>query len=253
MRIRAQVFHAARNAANPVEWEDGAAYSERRWCFAVTDGAASAFRSRDWAEALVEGYTRTYPIFPGTAGPRLHTVRKWFLEQAAQWSAANPVAPDDGRHHWWEEHKARTDGTAAAFLGLCFASSGGAELAWEAVSIGDCCLFHVRGAKLLGSFPYAAAGEFPRHPALLPTAVEQAERAVRDIKILEGTARPGDRFILSSDAFSQWLLGYHPGDPSTWRRVDSLDFSAYHTLVAELRTAELIADDDTTLMIVRLD
>jgi Protein phosphatase 2C len=250
MRALAQVFHEPRSTSTADEWEDGAAYSERRQCFAVADGATGSFRARDWAEAIVEAYVRRYPALPPDPTPaRTEDMRTWFVSVAAAW----PSAPDrDGQTPWWVAHKERTANAAATFVGLTFGRSATAQMSWEAVAVGDCCLFHVNGSRLAVSFPHTSTAEFTDGPSLFPADAEQAARAVNEVRLTTGQAVPGDMFVLASDAFSKWLVTHHAADRSMWRRVRALRPDTYPELVTALRRAGEMDDDDTTTMIVHI-
>ncbi len=56
-----------------------------------------------------------------------------------------------------------------------------ADNSWEAMAIGDSCLFQIRGDEVITSLPLASAGEFNNRPALMSTNSENWDREVEHV------------------------------------------------------------------------
>src|SRR5262249_33023766 len=122
---------------------------------------------------------------------------------------------------------------------------------WRALAVGDCCLFRTRRGRLLRAFPLRASADFGNQPPLLGSRPAEAELAPKRAR---GRWRPGDRFLLMTDALGQWFLdrieqGEHPlreiaqllGEPEA--RIAFSDW-------IEERRQQGLRNDDVTLGIL---
>jgi Protein phosphatase 2C len=171
------------------EREDACAGDPRTGRFAVADGASESAFARPWAEALAHAHV-AYP------GP---------------WSAGLPVARADWQQRfegkampWYVEAKFQ-EGAFATLLGLALERNAG-RLAWLALAVGDSCLFQVREDSLRRAFPVKRAADFDHRPALIGSRapLQVSPRCKR--RRARGTWRPGDVFLLMTDALAEWFL-----------------------------------------------
>lgn len=173
----------------PEENEDATAAAPDGLRFAVADGATEGWESGPWAARLVAAYVAN--------PPEPTTFAEW-LAAARQWAPPEPPGPVP----WYAEEK-REQGSFATLLGLELRRSRTtAGWAWRAVAVGDSCLFHVRGEKLLLAVPLTSPGEFGNRPALVPSAA----RPCPEPGWFAGRAEPGDRFLLATDAAAARLF-----------------------------------------------
>jgi hypothetical protein len=131
------------------------------------------------------------------------------------------------------------EGAFATVLGLSLHADG----RWRAVSVGDCCLFHVRGDALVRRWPFASPDDFTNRPALVPS---RSDRRVPAPERTDGPWRPGDRFLLATDAVAAWLL--HEEDAATrdW------DPDSFRAAVGRARDDGSLRNDDATLLVLDL-
>jgi hypothetical protein len=247
LAVEAQAYWYPKDRNAPTEWEDAAAYSVRRQRFAVADGASNAYRARDWARALASGYVEDFPAgFTDSPRPQRTTdARRWLVTQAERWQRDSPSPTA-----WYEEDAAR-GGSAAAFLGLQFLDTD-----WEAVAIGDCCLFQVRAGKPVVCFPVSEPSRFTRYPDLMPTAPARLAGAAGSwsaaVALEYGTAQHEDVFVLASDAFSGWLLAEAESEPAVWEALGWFDGERLGRFVADLQRGGAMQVDDVTVMVIRV-
>lgn len=223
------------------EYEDAAAGHGLTGRFAVADGATESAFAGPWAQALAEAFVQN-PVPPGRWSDWLSGVRQRWLDLvgAQEWP-------------WYVEEKFQ-QGAFATFLGLELSPI---ELAWEwnAVAVGDCCLFHLRGENLRCSFPVENSGEFGTQPELLGSRSAGSARP-RDHRA-RGRARPGDSFLLLSDALAQWSLRRQENGLPPWRELRDLltvvDAQAIFQAWVEARwDAKELKTDDITMLAVDL-
>jgi hypothetical protein len=245
IEVSGRAFWAAKREEAAGEWEDGCALSARRLRFAVADGAGAGYESRQWALTLATTFVRDAP----SAGIGATAVAGWFGQLAERYRRrSGPAAEEDA----WLYEEMEKRGSFAAFVAVQFWPRPDQLLGWEAMAVGDCCLFHLRRGRLLTAFPITAAEGFTGQPDLVPSADHALPRLAGSIKIIRGTAFPGDRFVLASDAMSQWLLGSSQSRPDTWLRLEGLRSSSFRGLVRTEREAGRMQRDDVTLAYLRV-
>jgi hypothetical protein len=217
------------------ECEDAYAADAHAGRFAVADGASESAFAGAWADALAAGYV-------AHRGPW----SAWLADARADWLGRF----QDEAMPWYVETKF-DDGAFATLLGLQLRCGDG--LGWRAQAVGDCCVFQVRGDTLHRAFPMKRATDFDNGPSLigsrprLPASPRYRRGRAR------GRARVGDTFLLATDALAQWFLENAVDGGRPWARLAAVDDAeAFAALVAELRSAGRLRNDDTTLVRVRV-
>jgi hypothetical protein len=113
------------------EYEDAWAADPGRGRFAVADGASESAFAGLWARLLVEGFV---------AVPQAPDLLDWLDGPRRCWS----VAVMGLELPWYGEMK-RAEGAFATLLGLDVRpTTPGRPGRWQAVAVGDTCLFRVR-------------------------------------------------------------------------------------------------------------
>ncbi len=234
--------HALPKAGSSIrEYEDAWACQEDpgsgTWRLAVADGATESSFAGLWASMLVQAYAQG-KWQPGTGnGADLEDLRQ-------RWQGAVSVRPLP----WYAEEKLRA-GAYATFVGLAVGGAAGTRR-WRAVAIGDSCLFHLRGGRLVRSFPFRAEGDLP----LRPQAICSGLAADTVLAEAEGEWRPGDSFLLMSDALAHWCLGKaeRRGRPfPTLLRLADAGPREFARWVAVRRRTGQLRNDDVTLLALK--
>lgn len=246
------VFHDPKLGHQDWEWEDGAAgccgADGRNPRFAVADGATEGFGSARWAHQLVSGFVG--PDGPATRRPPMHPegVHGWFEQAQRRW---HTDADSAGASDLQRLKRARV-GSLATVLGCEVRDPDGPRPRWEAVSVGDTVLFHVRGQRLVQHFPALAEADFGVNPDGVSTRPERLADTVDRLAWAGGDLEPGDLLYLATDALAQWLVR---GDgPALWGTLAALvDPADFLDLVTAQRRARAMTNDDVTLLRVRMD
>lgn len=224
-----QAFFAPKAGHERAEFEDAFAGDPAAGRFAVADGASESSFAGAWAELLTESFTRE-PSF------RINHLR----EARGSWYDKFK----DRQFSWYTEEKF-AEGAYAAFLGVSFDV---ARAHWDAVAVGDCCLFHVRKQRLLRAFPVTEADAFGNQPCLVGSRQLSSPNAVLDT---EGDWRQTDHMFLMTDALAQWFLKSTEDKQQPWREMSAVatqaDFDAW---IARLRGSTALRNDDVTLMVI---
>lgn len=247
---------------SPEEYEDAYAYCLADRHFAIADGATESSFADRWARALTQQFVVSPPE---QIPPQPDDLADWLRPLQRSWHARINW---DGLP-WFAEEKAR-QGAFAALLGLKFERSDAERRGtlffarslfgmgsrrpqrWEGFAVGDSCLFQVRGRDLIKSFPVERAADFDSRPCLLASNATHNESALSAVHHASGEFEPEDLFVLATDALAKWFLARHESGEQPWERLAELQSaSEFERFVGDLRTAGVMRNDDTTLVMVR--
>ena len=228
------------------ECDDVAAVRPAAGRYAIADGVSDSYDPRRWARLVVEDYVdNAWPF-------RAAAILKRTEALARSWSVG---VYWDGLP-WYKAEKA-TLGAGCAFLGLEFKSDDSPSQKshagrWASIAVGDSCLFHLRQDALVRgkAFPILESKEFGLTPPLISTDKGRTQRGLNRLAVRRGTYRPGDTFLLATDALAEHLLrAWENGirSWSMWSQGTQSDFARY---ISDLRGANLIRNDDVTLLII---
>ena len=176
------------------ECEDAIAFDSHTARFAVTDGATEAYHAQQWARNLAEHWVRTESTLT------LDDFRKWVADEGRElhdsWSGLTLS--------WYSEEKARA-GSFAAFVGVELDLKTDAP-SWQAIALGDTCLLHCRGGRLLKSLPLSRSECFNSAPVLVASNSKLHESTMQSAVIDSGSCENGDVLLLMTDAAASWCL-----------------------------------------------
>ena len=225
----------------PEQWEDAHASDPAAGVAAVADGASSGIYCRTWADQLARRFVAERPDLrdPVALGKWVHGLR-------GEWRAA--IEYDT--LNWSKQRKVDEVGAAATLLGLELGpADAGGNHPWRACAVGDASLFWVRDGKLHASFPVVAADQFGSAPLLVRSNPGFKTLAVA----AAGVCRPGDRFLLATDAVAARLFKSAANGPGPeWERFESLDEATWRDELDGLRKANDMVNDDCTLVALRV-
>jgi hypothetical protein len=224
----------------PEEYEDAFAYcrpSHRKVVvsrLAVADGATEASFSRQWARLLVRAYRNG--IFANDAQWRAlpELQRKWQAEVSAK-----PLP-------WYAVEKLQM-GAYSSLVGLTLHAPIEEEVGkWEALAIGDSCLFQIHNQKLIVKWPLDSSAQFNNSPILLSTKHECNEDLGKPTN--SGNWSPGDLFYLMTDAMAQYYLRAVEQGGSPESAMPNLSAALFSEWVIDLRSSGKMRNDDVTFL-----
>lgn len=232
---RMVAFHAPKAGSAEAEWEDGAGLDPGGGVarVVVADGATEAYDAVRWVGDLVDGFLRLAPELTPDG------MDAWFGAMQQRWAAGAPAA----FANIFEERKFHSQGSFATLLGC---ELDLVRLRWAAVAVGDTVLFVERGGRLACQFP--AEVEFGINPAGVYTLPAARPRMLASVEYGGGRLATGDRLYLATDALADWLVRAAP-----WPALAGLEHpAAFRSLVARLRRAGELRNDDVTLVRVEI-
>lgn len=248
MELRYQGIFCATKAGNtPDECED--AYkcssldSQPPWLFAISDGATESSFSREWAEQLVESFVRepfdSTEAISDWLAPIQQKWLSWLSEQELLWFAKRKVA----------------QGTYATLLGLRIDQDiEDRRWKWQAVAIGDSCLFIVRHNEVLSCFPLSKSDELNNTPHLIGSLPNYNNSLNKKVELTIGIAEVETHFYLVTDALAGWIFRMIESCNNPWNVLNNINRQEeFIRWLEELRESRKIRNDDTTMLHLYLD
>ncbi len=245
LRLQIHTFALPKQGYQPDEYEDAWAHDATATRLALADGASDSFESRLWASALVQAFIDTPPA------PQPEALLAWLeaplhvWRQGIRWQHLP----------WYAEEKARR-GVFATLLGLTFAwpetPAAEAEASWQAVALGDACLFQIRHETVIARFPVTQAADFGTTPALLSTRRDYTERSLAALATCTGICLDNDLFVLATDALAAWFLAQIEAGAQPWKYLLTLTDATFADGMAALRQDGAMRNDDVTLVLGRV-
>ena len=218
--------------------------------FAIADGATESSFARLWARMLTQSYYR----FAHRSSALDADFRQTIQKLGKRWSKrvfTNPL-------EWFVLEKVQRGGHAT-LLGITLTSVGHKltkEGSWEALGIGDTCLFQLRNGHLVQAFPLTYSYEFGNHPALLSTMPAHNELIWQTIEgyTAKGQWQSGDDFLLMTDALAAWFLKASENGEQPWQKLAEVTVSqdAFEAWITELRRQDAVRNDDVTLIHIHI-
>lgn len=239
-----------REGSTDEECQDAADFDLERYRFAIADGATESWNAGSWARLLVGRYVELHDPAPNWG--------EWLPDLRERWRGATDqeLAEGPGGLDWFLEERYNL-GAYATFLGLFLRPDADyLGFSWQALAVGDSCLFQIRGDAIVAAFPMDHSREFNSVPWLI------GSRSSDDIPTAHGQSVagrliPGDRLWLMTDALACWFLHAAENEEAPWRRIQAIldgtrPIEMFRAWLAEQRTVQRIRNDDTTLLSIQV-
>lgn len=226
---------------SPDQWEDAFAVDAPGGAAAVSDGASTGIYCNIWAQQLSRRFLTDRP---DTRDPV--SLNKWVNGLRSEWRTAIKYSS----LNWSKQAKVDQTGAAATLLALEVGPAGPAGTRpWRACAVGDASLFWVRDGRLLATFPVVAADQFGSAPLLV-----RSNPGFKTLALTaQGTCRPGDRFVLATDAVAVRLFKDAAAGPGpNWGRYERIPEDDWRSQLDRLRQANDMVNDDCTLVVLRV-
>jgi hypothetical protein len=260
MKLCFASFSLPKDGNSPEEYEDAFCPSfeqkeldENKHRFAVADGSSEGLLSGEWAKHLVKHYCEN-----DVHGENLEDFLKPAYKSWDNWKTEVyfPARTDANKPILWFEEPGLEEGAFSTLLGICFKEGELSQSGtWEAISVGDSCVFQIRNHELVAAFPIKKSNEFDNRPFLIGSKPSRNRDIVSAFRVINGTFQSDDRFFLMTDALACWFLEQHEGNEADWRFIYDLQTDegcgCFGDYVQDLRNKKKIKNDDVTL--IRID
>ncbi|HEV2962245.1 MAG TPA: SH3 domain-containing protein [Candidatus Angelobacter sp.] len=229
---------------------DGNAQAGR---YAIADGATQSFFPREWAKLLVHHFCHN-----GADGKPFSFLNKnwkdWLDPIQREWYKTIEREVKEQPKYYNTNRFTLREPAISTFIGLELSGGEQEETRWQAMIIGDSCLFHLSDSKLT-SYPLNHPNQFT---ARTPYFASYASRN-KDFepKFVDGNAGKSDTIFMATDALAKWiLLQYQAGCTSwqaCWQRLSQITSDKeFQDFVQEKRQSgsNRLENDDTTLLLI---
>ena len=243
IRLTASSFISHKEAESLDDCQDARAQNDEKGRYAIADGVTRSFFPKEWATLLVEHFCESTDLF------------------LAKTDWQNWIAPIQQK--WYEQIKEKVrernlfyltnsfntkESAASTFIGTQFNKDSGT---WEAMIVGDSCLFHKSDIGLK-SYLVENSTDFTSRPEFFASFAKDDHS---EPIFISGKANRGDTFILATDALAKWILEHREAgklDAALDRLTAIEGDEEFYQFVHEARHDEAIrlVNDDVTLMLI---
>jgi len=222
------------------ECEDAVAINTASRRFALADGATEGYPSGPWAQMLANSFVEDTDGHLNDWPARLPAVQR-------QW--------DDGLTGLslpWYGQEQLAQGAYATFLGVVLRTNDAGRMTWNAIAVGDTCLFHVRHSKMLCAFPLSHAEQFGTSPRLVGSR-NSVEAVTTRLSAACRRCDSGDCLWMMTDALAMWFLQQHEAGVNPWKELEPLlvataPANAFISWIEQLRDKKQLRNDDVTVL-----
>lgn len=203
---------------------------------------------KEWADIIVQKFCSSSDSVEAIK----NSLEDWLKPLQEEWIKNYLISSKYSELPWWAKGSASKNHASATFIGLKLKQlNSGKEKIWEAVAIGDSCLFRISSdLNKLESFPIKNYQEFT---TVTDCFHSSPEYKYSELKYKEGIYEEDDVFLLATDALSQWILSDSVQSSRDWEKLINLSSQEeFASFVENVRSSNLIRNDDTSLAIIKI-
>ena len=246
LKLTAKSFRTHKEAEDLDNCQDACARNDEKGRYAIADGATRSFFPKEWATLLVKHFCESVDLslvktdWRDWIGP---IQQKWYEQVEEKVSERNLF-------YLTNSFNAK-ESAVSTFIGIEFNKDNGV---WEAMIVGDSCLFHKSDSEFK-SYLIENSADFTNHPEVFASFAKDDHS---EPTFIRGNANPGDTFILATDALAKWIVEYKEvgeldATLNTLKEVEEQE--QFDRFVRKARHDEVIrlVNDDVTLILVSVE
>ena len=215
--------------------------------YAVADGATRSFYPKQWAELLVKNFCEsTEPTLAED------TLEEWICPIQKEWYEQVKKRVNERDVYYLTNRFNEKESAVSTFIGLEIDKS---NEKWKALIIGDSCLFH-RSDTEFKSYLIENSADFTNRPEAFASFPK--DNPIGCPKFIDGKMKPGDTFILATDALAKWIMQHKEKGKleEVLTQLNALEADEqFYQFVDEARqnTEIPLDNDDVTLMLISVE
>jgi hypothetical protein len=246
MLFEHRAFWLPKDVQNPSGYEDAFDVDGVKGVAAICDGVSSTLFSGRWAGILAKAVVADPP---NVNDPE--RLEAWLKGTREAWSRSI----DENALAWHQKPKL-LDGAGTTLLWVRVTTLPGPDRVARpyqlyCYSIGDCCLFHIRGGQILQNFPVQESSRFEENPQVIRSVYKRGE--VVAFEAMETQCNPGDLLMLCTDAIAAWTMRQlETGASLDWEAFWHTSDEQWQQWLMALRQDNQIRYDDSTLVVLRI-
>ena len=246
LKLTTKSFRTHKEAESLDDCQDACAQNDGIGRYAVADGATRSFFPKEWATLLVEHFCdSTYFTLSETDW------RVWIAPIQQKWYEQVEDKVNERNLFYLTNSFNTQESAVSTFIGIEFNKDNGA---WKAMIVGDSCLFY-KSDSGFKSYLMEYSTEFTNRPEAFASF---AKDNFSEPKFVGDNTKPGDTFILTTDALAKWILE-HKETGKLETVLDDLKAlktdEEFRQFVDKARHDEAIRliNDDATLMLISVE
>ncbi len=232
-------FTIQKKGENKKSNQDAYAFDVKQRIFAISDGVSRSSFSDIWSKRIVEHFLKI-PFESDSI--KNEYLKKWLepikskLDEEIVQMDINPMILD----------VAKENGSSATFLGMRIKKEN-RQRRISIWAVGDSNIFQIRKNKIINLFPIKKVKDFSFSTYAITSFIDKQEiDVIHDEWIILG----GDILVLSTDAFSKWLLDSYVKGQKPWKKIIK-NYSKMKNFIEYLRLQNKIENDDTTFILIQ--
>ena len=246
IRLTATSFIIHKEAENPDDCQDACAQNDGKGRYAIADGVTRSFFPKEWATLLVEHFCESANLLLAKKDWRVWIgpiQQKWYEQVEEKVNVRNL--------YYLTNSFNTKESAASTFIGIEFNKD---NTEWEAMIVGDSCLFHKSGSGF-DSYLIENSADFTNRPEVFASFDKDNHF---EPKFIHGSTNPDDTFILATDALAKWILEHKEIGKldAALDRLKAIETDEkFYQFVHEARHDEAIrlVNDDVTLMLISVE
>jgi hypothetical protein len=246
IKLTASCFVTHKKAEGPDDCQDAGKRDDEQGRYAIADGATRSFFPKEWATLLVEHFCES---------PDLSLAETdwggWIKPIQQEWYKQVEERVKERNLFFLTNSFIEKESALATFIGLKFNKESSE---WRSMIVGDSCLFHI-GDTGFKSYLIGKSSDFTNRPEVVASFPKDNHHRPT---VIDGHAKPGDTFILATDALAKWMLE-HEEVGRLDAAIDAIQSvetdEEFHQFVDEERDNKAIRldNDDVTLMLISVE
>ncbi len=203
-------FSEPKNEESQRNNQDCFACNPEKTLIALSDGAGASLYPKQWAEMLVNHFCQSQK---NPYESLKKSYQKWLKEPQKQWQQYYLQKMRDNNLKWWQKGSEVKTYAAATFLGFSLQKP---TQQWQAVAIGDSCLFHLSAQTgALRVFPEKTSQGFQ---SITQCFMSSPDLSAFEPQFQQGNYQSEDIFLLATDALSEWILRNYEEHRQDWQK-----------------------------------
>lgn len=245
-------FHTHKQAESPKDYQDAYAVNAEKGRYAIADGATKSFFPAQWARLLADYFcddndSLNIELF------QQQEWQAWLRPIQKEWNdqIKTIVQNTPANKYYVRNRYARKEPGVSTFVGVQIDMTGGQQINWQAMIIGDSCLFHVHGNEMRGYLINESQG-FDYHPESFASIKSYNNKS--QPTFIGGTVQEGDFLLLATDALAKWILTHYENGSwrQVWHTLRRMSQENFEQIIDQARQdgQTPLENDDVTLMII---
>ena len=194
IKLTASSFITHKEAETLADCQDACDQSDEKGRYAIADGATRSFFPKEWATLLVEHFCESTDLSLVKTD-----WQDWIAPIQQKWYEQVKEKVNERNLFYLTNSFNTREPAVSTFIGIELNKDNGE---WKAMIVGDSCFFH-KSDSGFKSYLIEHSADFTNRPEIFASFPKDNHS---EPTFIFGNAKPGDTFILATDALAKWVL-----------------------------------------------